>query len=689
MIRFCDGMVCSVDIEDYTNDELSLLIMQNRMYNYIFLMYKKGKLLGYSSYYEIILHKDDLENGICSEYIFFDENVFDKCKNFLKQHRNLYSFMPVFDSDKNIMYMAYEDTTRPVQEQQITVFCKNLSIEPLMDIREMYPGTEMVHLYGLNEISYYLYKYLNKTGIPYKLHGDKWKILGTEKYEYEMNKEPEAPEYASMNIIGEAVNAFPEDVYAREFYKKTPVIDNYIFLYQMINCVYNQAIYNTADFLAEKNISVCMVDVPETLEDLTPQEIYRRDNQINLNQIELLDTPEKIQSLYSVYGEELVEQYKKRETFIDRITAFSQGISSFSMLTEDRKKNIYLMGPCIAYQSDIMAKDTLVNRIQLMAEENYPGEYKVIAVSFPVELFPMFDKVIHSMKIYEDDIFVFMYHNLADNKYDSINLRDLYMTRNGSEWFSNSPIHVNAKGSYAIAKCIYDDFINKNTKALTLGKVAFYPTMLDPSEEEQLNLYFKTYADKVRPGNNGAIVMNCNPYTLGHDYLIRTAAEMVDNLYVFVVEEDKSYFPFRDRFELVKENTEKYKNVIVLPSGKMILSANTFGAYFQKEQYHEIECDATDDMKLFGLAVAPYFGIKTRFSGTEPMDAVTSRYLDAMLNQLPEYGLKVQVIERKEGNNGVISATKVRKLLKEKDWEGIREYVPEITFDYLYNKYNK
>ena len=41
----------------------------------------------------------------------------------------------------------------------------------------------------------------------------------------------------------------------------------------------------------------------------------------------------------------------------------------------------------------------------------------------------------------------------------------------------------------------------------------------------------------VAPGSGtvGAIVMNCNPFTMGHRYLIETAASQVDRLYVFVL----------------------------------------------------------------------------------------------------------------------------------------------------------
>ena len=687
MIRFCDGMVCNVNIEEYQPGELPLLAVQNKMQNYVFLLYENEEYLGYTNYYEMILHKDDIYQSIIQEQILFDENVFVNCTRFLEQ-KKIYSFIPVFDYAGNIMYMAYSDTRKEVNDDQIVRFTHNLYDNPAVDIRDVYDGVEAVNLFDCNEISYNLYRYFKNKGIPYKLYGEKWKLLGESVYDEEMRSTALAPDYATMNIFGEVFDTVPSSDIDGEYFGKKPIIDHYLFLYKLINFSYDNAIYQVASQLKERDVNLCLVNIPEALDDLTPAERYRKENQINLNQIDALDSQEKMDSLIAVYGEQLIEQYNTRETFKDRVTAYFQGVSSFTMLTETRKKNIYLLGPCITYQSDLMAKDTMVNRIQEYVNKICPGEYKVTAISIPVELSHLFQSIIHSMKINRDDVFVFIYHNLqGKGKYNALDLTEVYMRRNEQDWFSNNPIHVNVPGSHAIAQYICDEYINTIIKKGTDEKVAFYPTVLDPSEIKELNKYFAQYAEYVRDGNNGAIVMNCNPYTNGHDYLIRTAARKVDTLYIFVVEEDKSFFSFEDRYNLVKKNTEKYENIIVLPSGKMILSANTFGAYFQKEQYHEIECDATDDMKLFGLAVAPYFNIKIRFSGTEPKDIVTNNYLNAMLEQLPVYGICVDVIERKVMGDDVVSATNVRAYLKDKRWDEIRKIVPPITYEYLEKRF--
>ena len=50
----------------------------------------------------------------------------------------------------------------------------------------------------------------------------------------------------------------------------------------------------------------------------------------------------------------------------------------------------------------------------------------------------------------------------------------------------------------------------------------------------------------------GCIVMNCNPFTSGHRYLIEYALKNVDYLFIFVVEEDQSVFLFMTDFRWLK-----------------------------------------------------------------------------------------------------------------------------------------
>mgnify|MGYP003174888283 FL=1 len=185
----------------------------------------------------------------------------------------------------------------------------------------------------------------------------------------------------------------------------------------------------------------------------------------------------------------------------------------------------------------------------------------------------------------------------------------------------------------------------------------------------------------------GAIVMNCNPFTLGHQYLIESALKKVSFLYIFVVSEDKSEFKFQDRMKLVLEGTKHLSNIKVIPSGKFIISQNTFSSYFEKSKKQDIIIDTTEDVEIFARHIAPVLGVSVRFLGEEPFDMITRQYNNKMLEILPRYGIDVDIIKRKEVENQVISASKVRKLIEENKIEEIRKFVPICTLEFLIKKY--
>jgi len=183
---------------------------------------------------------------------------------------------------------------------------------------------------------------------------------------------------------------------------------------------------------------------------------------------------------------------------------------------------------------------------------------------------------------------------------------------------------------------------------------------------------------------NGAIVMNCNPFTLGHQYLIETAAKQVDRLVVFAVEEDVSTFPFEDRLQLMISGTQHLSNVLVLPSSFYIISQATFPNYFLRDKEHAFSTYARLDLSIFGYWFSK-LNIKIRFVGEEPLDPMTDMYNQTMMEILPQFDIQLKIIPRKENEFGIISASKVRALLKEDRWDEVAQFVPKTTYDYLLN----
>ena len=198
-----------------------------------------------------------------------------------------------------------------------------------------------------------------------------------------------------------------------------------------------------------------------------------------------------------------------------------------------------------------------------------------------------------------------------------------------------------------------------------------------------LQKYLQQHRDLVKPGNNGAVVVNCNPFTLGHRYLIETAAAEVDHLYVFVVREDRSIFPFEVRYRLVCEGTADLPNVSVLDTSAYAVSGITFPAYFLKADEDAQTLQMEIDLLLFAKHIAPFFHISKRFIGTEPYCRTTRLYSDTMHWVLAPFKIETVQLERMKNRDMVISAFRVREALKKEAFETIRNLVPETTFSFL------
>jgi len=199
---------------------------------------------------------------------------------------------------------------------------------------------------------------------------------------------------------------------------------------------------------------------------------------------------------------------------------------------------------------------------------------------------------------------------------------------------------------------------------------------------------YRTYLEAVRSkrGQNGAVVVNCNPFTLGHRFLIERAAASCDNLFVIVVEADLSLFPFKDRFVLVQEGTSHLPNVTVIKSGAYAVSPATFPTYFLKDRGTEemAAIQARLDVTLFANLFVPILDLKVRFVGTEPYCEVTGAYNEAMKAILPARGVKLIEIPRYTLEDGtIVSASTVRERIRAREWEGVRRLVPDVTWNYL------
>ena len=185
------------------------------------------------------------------------------------------------------------------------------------------------------------------------------------------------------------------------------------------------------------------------------------------------------------------------------------------------------------------------------------------------------------------------------------------------------------------------------------------------------------YCDRLHAfaggGKTGVIVMNANPFTLGHKYLVEKALAQVDHLVVIPVMEDVSMFPYKERLEMICRGVASVKDgdVDVVEGSPYTISAATFPTYFLKDLSEAAEQQMLLDLDIFQKHIAPALGATVRFVGSEPYDALTARYNTLMTNAVE--------IPRLEG----ISASKVRAALAEGDYRTAAEMTPETTHPYL------
>lgn len=178
-------------------------------------------------------------------------------------------------------------------------------------------------------------------------------------------------------------------------------------------------------------------------------------------------------------------------------------------------------------------------------------------------------------------------------------------------------------------------------------------------------------------GETGCVVMNCDPMTKGHLYLIEKAAGLCDNLYVFVLSAHKGLFPAQTRFGMVRSSVEHLKNVTVERGGEYIVSPASFPDYFIRDSKRAEDINCRLDLELFAERIAGPLGITKRFVGTEPLCPATAKYNRQMKRRLGQSGIEVVEIQRLCQDGGPISAGRVRRLLEQGKTAQAEALVPE------------
>ncbi|MCL2014130.1 MAG: CBS domain-containing protein [Oscillospiraceae bacterium] len=374
-------------------------------------------------------------------------------------------------------------------------------------------------------------------------------------------------------------------------------------------------------------------------------------------------------------------------------------INGRRVVTDDRgdyKNRIFVLGNSLAYGFGSEDKYTIQSFMQKIINDT-KQEYRVVncGIARHFSIYNILEEAQEGDKIvvilgynYKEWLWMLkMLENHINNFSQIYCLKHLFDRPHdmGEVYFDRG--HINHIGNKRVAEEIIK-IMDKNPQEGLVSRSGIEALNQKEPDFDLMEKGLRDFLDdiskhKFETGNVGAIVMNCNPFTNGHRYLIEYAAISCEFLFVFVVQEDKSYFKFEDRLALVKQGTADLPNVTVLPGGGYIISSITFEEYFYKDKLQETTINPSLDIEIFGKHIAPALNIKKRFAGEEPIDHITKQYNDTMKKTLPRYGIEFVEIPRKESGGQPISASMVRNLIEKKDFEGIKDIVPMTTFEFI------
>lgn len=373
-------------------------------------------------------------------------------------------------------------------------------------------------------------------------------------------------------------------------------------------------------------------------------------------------------------------------------------------IPNEYKHSIFILGYCPAPSLWSDDSETIASYLQGKINIDYPSCYRVVNCGGESAVFSTVNDLYKLMDMYisEGDIILYMSANRAwdriglpePQEYHHVNVHSFFKNRGRAYFIDRSWGHVTAEGNKVFAEYIYTlikSYVAFQKQDEKGHRVIFPERPYRGIDNVDMNNYLiQLNRYKIDCNNSGAVVMNCNPFTLGHYYLIDTARKQCEHLFVFIVEEDLSEFSFNDRFNMAKLNCQDMANVSVVPSGRYIISSRTFPEYFSKDALKGYVVNPANDVRIFGQYIAAKLNISMRFVGEEPMDDITRQYNLVMREILPEYGIDLIEIPRLNDNKDVpVNATKVRKLLQEGRREDCRSFLTNKTYSYISENWDR
>lgn len=688
MIAFLDTEVYAIERNLIDKENINSYFSEEKHKKDIILIYENGKYYGMICYQSLV-NDINAESGgernreedsyiIRETYVHKadDESLWDNLR--IAFSNDDIPYIPVFDEMDNLLYFAYNETGKMENYRyllQNLYECSSLSFFENIDM-EIKAG----RIYDLNELGFLFWEMIvQKYHIPVETVGEKWRVL----YPRSQNGKETDKEISEQYIVEYYPMSDPMNliVMERGSQKKIDIRN-------IVKKIRKSIIEDNKESLKRKGIKMLTAYFgPANYK--TKDEEYRNIMKVRPHmERELWNQPDMYRQICKVEGQQV--SYEEWHSQFDRKQWEYVKIDGIELMKKSfgkEKNKIYLIGPCIAGGYNVKCHEESLGWCLYKRMEEMGVPYTVVCIVIAEVFLVEYEKIFNYLILSENDI-VLVITSSKDTELESDIPIDQIMDKRSCDWFYNTPLHTNYAGNLALAQQIADNYLvpicrmaKENPEYLQIGREFL-------SKEE--NVILEKYIDEIRTvklvesdKHIGAIVMNCNPMTKGHCYLIEEAGKRVDYLYVFVVQENRSEFTFEERFDMISVETAQMDNVIVVPSGEFVLSYSTMPLYFEKEEKKDATLDAANDLRIFGQYVAPALGITERFVGEEPLDMVTKQYNDEMKKILPSYRIKVTEIPRIKMGGAVISASRVRALMNAGKWKELQGLVTEGVYKRL------
>lgn len=642
-IRIIDKEILCAD-SIYTQIEKFFLESQCE----VILFYDKDK---YCGYVERVNMRDIYLPEFCLGFtpveLDVSDRLMDEIKEYFDSSISRKILIPIKDKNTGQVrdFAIDENDELYLKESRLLVYIASfLKRSDRMQISQYCMDTKMIKLSELNEFTYSCYQMFERMGKSCIVQGMYWKYINIFNNE-NVDEDKSEIEDCSVTLVSNILER-----YAKE------------------------SISEVIESFRRSGINAYKMIIPN-FDELTM-----------LDEVEIRAQNEKFEAINLKN-----KDYPDRDFWLDNLMKTEGCVREEELWDYQRpkkygeeKQSVYLAGACIVGGYPTAEVGSLAYRLyQRLLKENIKYNVEIL-VKAHLDISLADD--LEMLDIRENDIIiVIMNHYMYEKKIDDIDLLEDYNNRPANSWwFLNEPIHTLRRGNEMIVGKLYSLLAEQyKRKSFDNCYVQVGKTYLTGKQKKQLEEYIRKTGFERKDNISGCIVMNANPFTKGHLYLVEQAAAEVDELLVFVVEEDLSEFCFADRFQMVRQGVAHLDNVKVIPSGSFIISSHTFVSYFEKDKWQDEAVDYALDIGLFGTYIVPAFGIIKRFVGEEPTDRLTQGYNEEMKRKLPLYGVEVKEIPRIDVEGEIISASTVRKLYRMMEWKDLTLYLPDTTVDYL------